>query len=185
MRSTILLTLAILVLAESADAQSEPSVTRDMQAMEAKLLTHIGPLTRTWIKQEAVREVASNTASETTATRAVASFPYGRLGDADVMALAFLIMMESAKSAEEDLKAIMDGVKAINSEKAGYRQILQTTNRSTVRSKERLDSLDRIASMQSRRLLMATDRQAKLESMLSNVMKQVSSTPASITHDFK
>ncbi len=104
MRSTILLTLAILVLAEIADAQSEPSLTRDMQAMEAKLLTHIGPQTRTWIKQEAAREDASNKTSETTAVRALASFPYGRLSNRDTMALAFLVLIESLKSAGEDLK---------------------------------------------------------------------------------
>jgi hypothetical protein len=183
-RSTILLTLAILVLAESADAQREPSPTRDRQAMEAKLLTQIGPQTRTWIKQEAAREDASNTTSETTAVRAVASFPYGRLRNSDIMALVFLVLMESAKSAREDLKEIMARVKAINNAKAPYLQ-LQSTNRATVRSKEHLDSLDRIASMESLRLQMAMDRQAKLESMLSNVMKQLSSTAASITQNLK
>ncbi len=185
MRSTILLTLAMLVLAEGADAQSEPSLTRDMQAMEAKLLTHIGPQTRTWIKQEAAREHASNTTSETTAVRALASFPYGSLHNSNIMALAFLVMMESAKSAQEDLKEIMARVKAINNAKAGYSAYLQSRNGATVRSKEHLDSLDRIASMESLRLQMAMDRQAKLESMLSNVMKQLSSTAASITQDLK
>ncbi|SRR6266511_1838979 len=185
MRSTILLTLAILVLAEIADAQSEPSLTRDMQAMEAKLLTHIGPQTRTWIKQEAAREDASNKTSETTAVRALASFPYGRLSNRDTMALAFLVLIESLKSAGEDLKGIMARAKAINNAKAAYLAYLQSTNRATVRSKEHLDSLDRIASMESLRLQMAMDRQAKLESMLSNVMKQLSSTAASITRDLK
>ena len=176
MRPTILLTLAMLVLSESANAQSEPSLDRDLQAMEARLLTHIGPETRTWIKQEAAREDAANTTSETTAARALGSFPYARLSNRNIMELAFLVLMESAKSAEEDLKGIMGRVKAINSEKAGY---VESMNRSTVRTKERVDSLDRIAAMESRRLHIATDRQAKLDSMLASVMKRLSITAAS------
>jgi len=45
----------------------------------------------------------------------------GDLGEADIEALAFLVLMQAAKSAQEDLKAIMDGVKAINAEKAKQR----------------------------------------------------------------
>ena len=53
--------------------------------------------------------------------------PYNILGDAnnnDIMALAFLVMMEAAKSAREDLKSIMDGVKNINKNKEGMRELL-------------------------------------------------------------
>ncbi|HET8647636.1 MAG TPA: hypothetical protein VFO85_19210 [Vicinamibacteria bacterium] len=38
----------------------------------------------------------------------------GQLPGEDIMALSFLVIMEAAKSAQEDLKAIMRGVKAIN-----------------------------------------------------------------------
>ena len=34
------------------------------------------------------------------------------------MAMAFIVMMEASKSAREDLKAIMDGVRKVNKEKA-------------------------------------------------------------------
>ncbi len=44
------------------------------------------------------------------------------LADADIMALAFIVLMEAAKSAREDLKAIMDGVKAINNAKDALRE---------------------------------------------------------------
>jgi hypothetical protein len=43
----------------------------------------------------------------------------GNLADADIEALAFLVLMQASKSAQEDLKSIMDGVKAINEEKEG------------------------------------------------------------------
>ena len=52
----------------------------------------------------------------------------GSLGDADIMALAFIVMMEASKSAQEDLKAIMDGVKAINKQKEGWRKVENQVN---------------------------------------------------------
>ena len=51
------------------------------------------------------------------------------MGDGDIMALAFIVIMEAAKSAREDLKAIMDGVKAINKEKEAWRAVADTINR--------------------------------------------------------
>ena len=51
------------------------------------------------------------------------------LGDADIMSLAFIVMMEAAKSAREDLKAIMDGVKAINEQKRAWREVQDKVNR--------------------------------------------------------
>lgn len=52
----------------------------------------------------------------------------GLLGDmnsADIEALVFLVLMEAAKSAQEDLKSIMDRVKAINTGKAHLRESLE------------------------------------------------------------
>lgn len=48
----------------------------------------------------------------------------GSLGDSDIMALAFIVMMEATKSAQEDLKAVMAEVKAINAAKAALRDII-------------------------------------------------------------
>jgi hypothetical protein len=45
----------------------------------------------------------------------------GSLGDADIMAVAFIVMMEATRSAQEDLKSIMDGVKSINHAKSEIR----------------------------------------------------------------
>lgn len=43
-------------------------------------------------------------------------------GDSDIMAVAFIVMMEAAKSAREDLEAIMDGVKSIHQAEQGVRE---------------------------------------------------------------
>ena len=42
----------------------------------------------------------------------------GNLADGDIMAVAFIVMMEATKSAQEDLKSIMDGVKLVNEGKS-------------------------------------------------------------------
>jgi hypothetical protein len=43
------------------------------------------------------------------------------MADGDIMALAFIVMMEAAKSAQDDLAAIMESVKAINKSKEALR----------------------------------------------------------------
>jgi hypothetical protein len=42
----------------------------------------------------------------------------------DIMAMAFIVMMEAAKSAQQDLRAIMAGVKAINAAKSAQRDLI-------------------------------------------------------------
>ena len=46
----------------------------------------------------------------------------GGLPEGDIEALAFLVLMQTAESAQEDLKAIMKGVKDINKEKDTLRE---------------------------------------------------------------
>jgi putative addiction module CopG family antidote len=53
----------------------------------------------------------------------------GGQGDGDIMALVSAVLMEAAKSAREDLRSIMESVKAINSEKRGLRKLLVKINR--------------------------------------------------------
>jgi hypothetical protein len=49
----------------------------------------------------------------------------GSMNGSDVMAIAFLVLMQAAKSAQEDLKSIMADVKDINDAKAKLRGLLQ------------------------------------------------------------
>lgn len=48
----------------------------------------------------------------------------GSFGDGDILAMAFIVMMEASKSAQEDLKSIMDQVKNINSAKQKFRSLM-------------------------------------------------------------
>ena len=47
----------------------------------------------------------------------------GSMPDGDIEALAFLVLMQAAKSAQEDLKSIMANVKALNNAKARKREL--------------------------------------------------------------
>ncbi|MBA3754515.1 MAG: type II toxin-antitoxin system ParD family antitoxin, partial [Nitrospira sp.] len=49
----------------------------------------------------------------------------GSMGDGNIEAMAFLVMMEAAKSAREDLKEIMEEMKAINRAKAALRELIK------------------------------------------------------------
>ena len=78
---------------------------------------------------EVVRTALRRMEAQEMAARFQAEFANLGAGDGDIMALAFIVMMEAAKSAREDLKAIMDGVKAINKEKEGWRAVSNTINK--------------------------------------------------------
>ncbi len=51
------------------------------------------------------------------------------LGNIDVETQAFIVSMEAAKSAAEDLKSVMNEVKAINNAKAKMRELLNRINK--------------------------------------------------------
>jgi putative addiction module CopG family antidote len=53
----------------------------------------------------------------------------GAMPEGDIEALAFIVLMEAAKSAQEDLKAIMAQVKAINAAKQAHRDLLDQMQR--------------------------------------------------------
>ena len=48
----------------------------------------------------------------------------GAMDDQDIEAIAFLVLMQAAKSAQEDLKAIMNHVKEINKQKQKLRDLM-------------------------------------------------------------
>ena len=131
MRYAILATLAI-AFSPPLFAQPPPEFPAGAQALKASLLSKVGPQARAWIQQEAAREVTTDSVSEATATRAAAAnAAFGNLGEADRAAIAFLVLMEAAKSAQEDLKAIMGGVKQIDDARASIRPPSQPAQRAS------------------------------------------------------
>lgn len=125
-------------------------------------------------------------------------------GDADVMALAFLVMMEASRQAREDLREIMSKVQDINHAKtaqresasqagsaravpprAGYGRISALATPSSVASAAAVDGIGGMGQEDQLQLQMAMDRKAKIEQALSNVMKKTSDTAATIASNLK
>jgi len=63
-----------------------------------------------------------------------------KMNNGDIEAITFFILMEASKSAQEDLKAIMAGVKSINEQKKEQRELLAKMQQQKAMSSAQLDS---------------------------------------------
>jgi hypothetical protein len=170
MQRIVLLAITALSLSWGAFSQPTPELPAGAEALAARLLTRVGPQTQAWIRAEAAREYAADSVSEAAATRAVrANRSLGNLTDNDVAALAYLVLMEAQKSAREDLKAIMDGVKRIEDAKGSLRATSPAPRTAAVRPSPSVTAT-RSARSSARpaavepRALSKTDFDARLES---------------------
>ena len=73
-------------------------------------------------------------------TEAISWAVLGNLNSGDIEALCFLVMMQASKSAQEDLKSIMAGVKSINEQKKQQRELLSKMQRQQSMTSVQLDS---------------------------------------------
>jgi hypothetical protein len=114
--------------------------------------------------------------------------------DGDIEAIVFLVLMNAAEEAQEDLRSIMAEVRAINHQKSKLRDMLETVEREDAELAKRLrceyDELfvstqDELGEVQSLRLQMALDRRSKFLSTLSNLLKKLSDTESSIIQNLK
>ncbi len=135
----------VLLFAISASAFAT-TIPPDLEAHAAELRKHASPQLLAWAHDQGVALARAHgpvdlgaleqtirsqfvakpvpAAKSGAASKTAGSVTYpnlGNLGNEDVMAIAFIVMMEASKSAQEDLKGIMDGVKAINKQKDGLR----------------------------------------------------------------
>lgn len=123
----------------------------------------------------------------------------------DIDALICLIMMEVAKSSDEDLRDALEEMKDTLSKKEAARKslirlskakanclrgncrVLSLKDYDTLESnvKSQFDSLSEMNELESLRLQMAMDRLSKLMSVLSNLLKKASETASGITQNIK
>ena len=123
MHSSLLPILIQVALSQSAVAQTAPAFPPGALETEARLLARAGPQARVWVKEEAARDRDAGTVSQDAASTAGTAYRNrGGSNTVDIEAMTFLVMMEAAKSAQEDLRSIMDRVRAINAAKASMRQ---------------------------------------------------------------
>lgn len=146
-------------------------------------------------EQEFLRRLASYTASEELVglAREAALSQFGSLDDADIEALCFLVLMEASKSSQDDLRAIMAGVQAIEAAQACKHDIpcLQKLAPVSGATPAQLDSIRAHAldepskTTESMRLQMAMDHVSKLMTALSNILKKMQDTDSAILQNIK
>ncbi len=110
-------------------AQARPSAQAD--SVYTLMISGIRPAHVNWVKN-AAKVFNSKSLKAEDATGMALGYGVAVLGsmpDGDIEALAFLVLMEAAKSAQEDLKSVMASVKAINNAKAKQREILDRLNK--------------------------------------------------------
>jgi len=126
----LLIFIPLLAVAQK-DEEAEIFYNKAMSQINAK---HVR-----WVKSTALT-VNKKDLSETEISK-MALNHLGGIRNTNIDALVFLVLMEAAKSAQEDLKSIMAGVKAINDQKKEIREALNDlNNKSTNVTKEQLDS---------------------------------------------
>ena len=91
----------------------------------------------------------------------------GDLSDSDILALVLIVLMEAAKGAEEDLKALMDKVRAASSAK----------HKSSGMEEGSLDDLQKLQDL--------TERRSKLLATLSNLLKKQSDSEREVAGNQK
>ena len=106
------------------------SLSRRYSAFHSKLQ----PTAAAWIAQQAHGQAQKNAPDLPTLEAAIHQrFAYSRnLNDLDIEALAFLVLMDAAKSAQEDLKTMMEEMNAINHAKAQMRSLMDKINQESV-----------------------------------------------------
>lgn len=132
---SVILSGCLLFGASTAFAAADPATIEDVEP-SAELQARYQEL-HTLLSSSAAGKIAVASgeiapklvdASPKTAPKAATTWVKGTWGkgaglaDGDIMALAFLVLMEASKSAQEDLKAIMAQVKAINNAKEQLRE---------------------------------------------------------------
>lgn len=84
----------------------------------------INPRHVAWIKSTAKEMNARNLPADSAMGKSKSYATPLQMNDGDIEALAFLVLMQASKSAQEDLKAVMAKVKAINNTKEQQRKNL-------------------------------------------------------------
>lgn len=118
-----------LLLALVADLAAQRQHTPQENALFNKAMTQINTRHVTWVKRAASEMNAKNLPADSALAKATNYAVLGSMSGADIEALAFLVLMQSSKSAQEDLKAIMAQVKAINNAKEKQRELLNELQR--------------------------------------------------------
>lgn len=141
----------------SAVAAAQPTPTAEAEALFTKLMSGINSKHVQWVKNTARETNEKKLSPEDVKAKTQSYAVPGSMNGQDIEALAFLVMMQAAKSAQEDLKAIMAKVKAINVQKAKQRELLSKMQQQRTMTAIQLDSFK---LLQNRTLALQQGRNA-------------------------
>lgn len=152
MRKILVSIIAFFPFYSMAQVQQPPAFPDGSEAFFNKAMKAINTRHVTWVKSTAKKTNENNWTEAEVRKESNSYAVLGNINNADIEALAFLVLMQAARSAQEDLKAIMAKVKAINHAKSKQRELLQEAQKkSSSYSSKRYDSLkhanDRIQAL--------------------------------------
>lgn len=138
------LLMALPVVASSQEKIPTPSP--EAEALFTKVMAQANPKHVQWIKSTATETNAKKLSDQEVAGKAKSYAALNKLAGDDIEAIAFLILMQASKSAQEDLKAIMSKVKSINKNKEALRQMMTVVQEKKAMSSLQLDSFKLISN---------------------------------------
>jgi hypothetical protein len=177
-------------------ADLKPKIAMAARVLAARLSAPVPP------KGKAIDPM---TAARETVARAH-NFDLASTAEPDIEALVQLVLLQTARDAEEDQRAILEDMKRTRERRAAVRAALATckgdkacAKRQTPPADMKLadyvalvdtmaaatDAMSELGEMESLRLQMAMDRLSKMMSTLSNLLKKTSETSASIVQNLK
>jgi hypothetical protein len=105
-----------------ANSQEEYAASPEADAFFNKAMSEINQRHVNWIKTTAEEANAKNLSPDDVMGKANRYGISGNMNGQDIEAIAFLVLMQASKSAQEDLKAIMAHVKSLNDKKQQLRE---------------------------------------------------------------
>jgi hypothetical protein len=125
MKIARLFLVSLFLAAPLAEAQRASPYPAGAEAREARLHAKFGPRTRAWVQREAQREAALPELSESIAVNAVrqnlAALDNPRPSRGDIDEIAFLVLMQASRHAQQDVRTIQGGLQVIDRHKQDLR----------------------------------------------------------------
>lgn len=121
---------------------TQPAPTAEEEAVFTKLMSGINPRHVNWVRTTAAEVKEKKLTEQEIRNRASRHVAQGVTGSQDIEALVGLVMMQCAKDQQEDLKAIMAKVKALNEQKEKLKNMIASTNKQRAISAVQMDSIN-------------------------------------------
>jgi len=177
-------------------------------------MSMLAPQARAWIRQEAMREAATDTISEATARQAVSGSGVN-LGNVSIEDAVALVMFQISNDADTDLQQMLGDMQKINAQKQAMRHDVQQQRAAQAAANAQLrqeyselrsnspiahsvslddymnyrrisyDSLGDLSQEQQLKLNLAAERRTKAMQILSNILKKMADTDQSIIKNMK